>query len=431
MKLSVFETAGKIRELGGRALLVGGSVRDRLLGTEAKDLDLEVFGVRPERVLELFPQANTVGRAFGVIKVGNIDIAFPRRETKTSAGHKGFKIECDPGLSIAEAAARRDFTINAIYFDPLTEEYLDPYGGRRDLAAGILRQVSNHFSEDPLRVLRAMQFIARFDLTAAPELVETCRKMKPEGLPRERLFEEWSKLLLKGRKISKGLNFLRETGWVKYYPELDALIGCEQDPGWHPEGDVWNHTLECLDRMKTKDIVVALAVLCHDFGKPYCTKFDPEKGRIRSLGHDVIGVEYAISFLRRLTNEERILKEVPPLVKYHMAPHAYWRDQVGDAAVRRLAARVVRIDRLLKVAAADNTDPQALAWLKERSEAMQIARNVPKPLVLGRHLLSVGFKPGPRMGEVLKATYEAQLDGKFFDLQNGVKYAIIYNNSNK
>lgn len=432
MNFAGYEIASKIRELGGRALLVGGCVRDRLRGEDnPKDVDLEVFGVMPERVLAAFPGANTVGKSFGVIKVGNADIAFPRRETKTSPGHRGFAIECDPFLPLKAAAARRDFTVNAIYLDPLTDELLDPYGGAEDLRAGRLRAVSEHFAEDPLRVLRGMQFIARFDLTPAPELIATCRTMTPENLPPERQFEEWEKLLLQGKKISRGLEFLRATGWVEYYPELAACIGCEQDPEWHPEGDVWNHTLQCLDRMETDEIEVALAVLCHDFGKPYCTKFDPEKGRIRSLGHDTIGVEYALRFLRRLTNEEKILKAVPPLVQYHMAPHAYYRDGASDAAVRRLAARVGRIDRLLAVARADGASEAALDWLRRKSESLEVAANAPKPIVLGRHLLAEGFRAGPELGEILQATYEAQLDGEFFDLPNGVKYAIIYSKQHK
>ncbi|MBR4522936.1 MAG: CCA tRNA nucleotidyltransferase [Kiritimatiellae bacterium] len=416
---------------GGRALLVGGCVRDGLLGLEAKDIDLEVFGLVCEDVLKLFPGADTVGKSFGVIKLGNVDVAFPRRETKLGQGHKAFAIASDPHLTLTEAAARRDFTVNAIYQDPLTGEYLDPYGGIADLRAKVLKNVSGHFAEDPLRVLRGMQFIARFELEPAKELVEICRRMTPEGLPRERLFDEWQKLLLQGRKISRGLEFLRATGWVRYYPELAKCIGCEQDPAWHPEGDVWNHTLECLDRMEKGDIVVALAVLCHDFGKPYCTKFDPEAGRIRSLGHDVLGVKHTLNFLKRLTREERLLKEVPPLVQFHMAPYSYYRSRAGDSAVRRLSARVVRLDRLLKVAAADNTPPEAIAWLEGAAERLDIAQNAPKPIVLGRHLLALGMAPGPAMGQDLKALYEAQLDGRFFNLENGLELWYNMHSSSK
>lgn len=410
--------------------MVGGCVRDRILGREAKDIDFEVFGVDPAKAIAAFPGCNTVGKSFGVIKLGDIDIAFPRRETKLGSGHRGFAIEADPSLSLAEAAARRDFTINAIYEDPLTGERLDPYGGIADLEKRVLRQVSSHFAEDPLRVLRAMQFIARFDLSPAPELVAVCRGIGEEGLSKERKFEEWGKLLLKGEKISKGLSFLREVGWVEYYPELERCIGCGQDPVWHPEGDVWNHTLECLDRYAAwadahggaRDLVTAFAVLCHDFGKPFCTKFDPAKGRIRSLGHDEIGVEHARGFLLRLTDEIRLLKEVPALVREHMKPFAFWRDGAGDSAIRRLAARVGRIDRLIDVARADGASAESLEFLRAAAARLEVSQSAPKPIVLGRHLLERGMKSGPGMGKILAAAYEAQLDGRFFDVESGLDF---------
>ena len=366
---AALEVARIVRAAGGRALLVGGCVRDGLLGREPKDLDLECFGISaPDLQAALAEQfeLDLVGASFGVVKLHHleVDVALPRRETKLGLGHKAFEMEHDPNLTVAEASARRDFTVNAIYRDPLTDEILDPWNGRADLEKRVLRHVSDHFREDPLRVLRGMQFVARFDLDPAPETVATCRGMTPEGLPPERLFEEWAKLLTKGVKISKGLEFLRATGWVKYYPELERLIGCAQDPEWHPEGDVWNHTLCCLDAfagmrdegrgMGDEDLIVGLAVLCHDFGKPATSAYDPVRRRIRSLGHDEAGVEPTRSFLRRLTNEERILKEVPPLVQLHMRPFAMWKDRSSDNAIRRLAAKVVRIDRLVRVAAADD-----------------------------------------------------------------------------
>ena len=433
-----------VKRAGGRALLVGGCVRDELLGLAPKDFDLECFGISGQdlqRALEAEFELDLVGISFGVIKLKHleIDVAMPRRETKLGLGHRAFGMEYDPTLTIEEASARRDFTVNAIYKDPLTDEILDPWNGRGDLEKRILRHVSPHFVEDPLRVLRGMQFVARFDLTPASETIEVCRGMTPEGLAPERLFGEWEKLLVQGVKISKGLNFLKDVGWVKYYPELEKLIGCKQDPEWHPEGDVWNHTLCCLDAFAVErdrlavgadeDLVVGLAVLCHDFGKPACTSYDPVKKRIRSLGHDEEGVEPTLSFLRRLTKEERLLKEVPPLVRLHMRPFAMWRDKSSDGAIRRLAAKVVRIDRLLRVAAADDagrppfpSEPEPLKWLAEQAERLRVADSAPKPIVQGRDLIALGMKPGVEFGRILKAAYEAQLDGKFSDLKGGIKY---------
>ena len=244
--------ADVVRRSGGRAYLVGGCVRDRLLGHSPADFDMECFGISPDGLLRILGERfelDLVGASFGVIKLHGlgIDVATPRRETKLGMGHRAFETECDPGLTVREASARRDFTVNAIYEDPLTGEVIDPWCGRRDLRLRVLRHVGGHFCEDPLRVLRGMQFAARFDLAPAPETVDVCSEMTPENLPPERLFGEWEKLLTKGARISRGLGFLRETGWLRYYPELQRLVGCPQDPEWHPEGDVWNHTLCCLD----------------------------------------------------------------------------------------------------------------------------------------------------------------------------------------
>ena len=199
-----------------------------------------------------------------------------------------------------------------------------------------------------------MQFVARFGLEPAPETVAECRKMTWKDLPQERVFAEWTKLLVKGKKISAGLEFLRATGWVDAYPELKALVGCRQDPEWHPEGDVWNHTLASLDAFAeerslpdAEETIIGLAVLCHDFGKPATTRFDPKKNHIRSVGHDERGVEPTLSFLKRLTNEERILREVPPLVRYHMRPFAMWKGKSSLASLRPTTAvgRRIRASR--------------------------------------------------------------------------------------
>ena len=441
---AVRKVSGLVREAGGRALMVGGAVRDLLLGEKAvKDIDLEVFGVEPERLQCVLGRSfpfDPCGVSFGVLKLQRfaIDVSLPRRESKRGIGHKGFLIDSDPNLSVLEAASRRDFTVNAIYYDPIEERLEDPYEGVADLRARVLRHVSNKFVEDPLRVLRGMQFIARFDLRPAPETVALCRTITMEDLPPERLFEEWGKLLKKGRQIGRGLAFLRETGWVNYFPELKRLIGCRQDPKWHPEGDVWNHTCLCLDafaRRRTgdpdEDLIVGLAVLCHDFGKPATTRW--LRGHLRSLGHDEAGVAPTLSFLRRLTNEERILKEVPPLVQCHMQPFSLWRAHAGDSAVRRLAMKVVRIDRLLRVARADDEGRppekaggtscgEDIQWLAAAAERLRVAAAAPKPILQGRDLIAMGYRPSPQFGAWLKECFEAQLDGAFSDLDGAIAY---------
>lgn len=445
VRTAVLTIARLVRSAGGRALMVGGAVRDLLLGaSDVKDVDLEVFGLDASRLQAVLAPAfafDACGASFGVLKIKHVDIdvALPRRESKRGRGHKGFLVDADPNLSIAEAASRRDFTINAMYYDPLDETFEDPYGGVADLERRVLRHVSPKFIEDPLRVLRGMQFVARFGLTAAPETVAVCRTMDIEDLPPERLCDEWRKLLTKGIQIARGLAFLRAVGWTKYFPELRALIGCRQDPHWHPEGDVWNHTCWALDAFArhrigdaTEDFIVGLAVLCHDFGKPATTRYDPVKRRIRSLGHDTAGVKPTRAFLRRLTHEERILRDVPPLVNGHMQPFSLWRSHAGDAAIRRLALRVGRIDRLLRVAQADvEGRPPAegeaprgeeLRWLAEQAERLRLAAVAPKPIVQGRHLIALGYAPSPQFATWLSACFEAQLDGAFTDVDGGVRY---------
>ncbi|MGN0847793.1 MAG: CCA tRNA nucleotidyltransferase [Kiritimatiellia bacterium] len=439
--------AERVRAAGGRAWLVGGAVRDLLLGgIPVKDVDLEVFGLAPERLKEVVGEAfafDACGLSFGVLKIKHhaIDVSLPRRESKRGTGHRGFLIDADPNLSVAEAASRRDFTINALYYDPLAGCFEDPFGGADDLRNGVLRHVSPKFVEDPLRVLRGMQFIARFGLKPAWETVGVCRRMTIEGLPPERLFEEWAKLLTKGVHIGRGLAFLRRTAWVKYFPELAALIGCKQDPAWHPEGSVWNHTCLCLDafarqrdargRDAAEDIVVGLAVLCHDFGKPATTRFDRATKHIRALGHDVAGVRPTQSFLRRLTGETRLLREVPSLVREHMQPHSLWKGKAGDAAIRRLSARV-RIDRLIRVEQADaegrpassneTFEGEDLKWLAAAAERLRVAEAAPKPILMGRHLIEMGYRPSPEFKTWLDACYEAQLDGAFAELKGARSY---------
>lgn len=430
-----------VREKGGRAYFVGGCVRDWLMGVEPKDLDIEIYGIEPDALEEILSRKfkfEIVGKSFGVwiLKGYDIDVSIPRRERKTGEGHKAFEIEGDPYMSVEDACARRDFTINAILYDYLENEIIDPYGGVKDIEKKILRHTSDRFSEDPLRVLRAMQFSARFNFSVAEETVELCSKIPFENLPPERVFEEWKKLILRGRKISYGLNFLLACGWIKYFPELAATVGCEQDPFWHPEGDVFTHTGFCMDSFaedrigdEWEDLVVGFAVLCHDFGKPLTTTVGKD-GKIHSYGHDVAGVKPTVKFLERMTRERALIEQVVPLVQRHMAILDMWRSKAGDAAIRRLAAKVVRIDRLVRVDKADRNgrppiepeeSPQGM-WIMERANELKVRDSAPVPIVMGRHLIDAGLKPGPGFGDVLKAAYDAQLDGVFSDLEGGMAH---------
>lgn len=430
-----------IADAGGQAWLVGGSVRDCVCGTGSQDLDLEVFGLEAGNLQDVLTQhfpLNLVGQSFGIIKLRDvpIDVGLPRRESKQGLGHRGFEINSDPLMSLPEAAARRDFTINAIYADPLTGLVEDPFNGLEDLGKGILRHTSPAFGEDPLRVLRGMQFVARFHLQAAPETIALCRKIGMEGLAPERIHCEWVKLITLGEKPSLGLDFLKETGWLVFFPELDALRGCSQDPVWHPEGDVWVHTLHSLDVFAAEktgdpweDLVVGLAVLCHDLGKPETTKIGVD-GRIRSLGHEQSGVPEAEKFLGRMTNHHKLIKEVTPLVQEHMRPSTLFQSDISDAGIRRLAVRVGRIDRLIRVARADalgrpplvSPDYPAGDWLRERAEALGVGSSMPEPLIMGRHLVQLGQEPGPQFTKWLARCYEAQLAGRVTTIEEGLDF---------
>lgn len=430
-----------IRRAGGRTWVVGGSVRDLALGRQPRDLDLEVFGIPPGRLHALLEEqfsVQFVGKAFGVFKLVGVpvDISIPSRLLADHGSVSGLLRQADPDMDIDEALARRDFTINAMAWDPDTLELCDPFNGRADLAAHVLRHASDRFTEDPLRVLRGMQLAARFELTPAPETVELCKTLSQDGQPNERLWEEWKKLLVQGSKPSLGLTFLHNTGWLRFYPELAALQGCKQDPLWHPEGDVWIHTLHCLDWFagertgrREEDLIIGLAILCHDFGKPLTTRID--NGRITSRGHEQEGAEPTRRFLERLTNQQNVIDEVVPLIQCHLRPRALYDAQASDSAVRRLARQVRRIDCLVRVARADHAGrpPKpfdgfpAGEWLLDRARKIQVETQAPAPIIMGRHLLELGMPPGAEMGRLLDDCYEAQLDGLFSTLEEGLTYA--------
>lgn len=433
---------------GGRALLVGGCVRDLLIGLEPKDWDLEVYGVEPAKLralLDRFGPANVVGEAFAVYKLGpTLDVSLPRRERKSGRGHKAFVIEGDPSMSFEDAARRRDFTVNSILKDPLTGEVIDPFNGREDIDRKILHAVSvDTFPEDSLRVLRAAQLAARFKFDIEPNTVALCRAIDLSDLPAERVWGEIEKLLLRARRPSIGLHWLRELGAIaQLFPELNTLIDVPQDKEWHPEGDVFVHTALVADRAReliddlphAKQITVMLAALAHDFGKPGTTEF--VEGRIRSRGHEEAGVAPTKSFLDRLNihtlDGYDVRSQVLALVRDHLKPGEFFkkREEVGDGAFRRLA-RKCELDLLYRVAKADslsrNTDAvprekwftsEAQEWFIQRAKELEVDQQPPAPILLGRHLLEMGLEAGPRVGEITRVVYEMQLDGRIRTLED-------------
>ena len=447
LSFELTKLANAIHQQGGQPILVGGSVRDYLLGQRLpKDLDLEVYCLEAnklEGVLSQFGKVLRVGKSFGVLKLitkhAEYDVSLPRRESKSGKGHKGFLVNADPQMTFEEASARRDFTVNSIGFDPIQQQWLDPHRGQEDLKKGILRHVGPAFAEDPLRVLRGAQFAARLNFQMAPETIELCQTLDLNELSRERLLGEFAKLLLRAERPSFGLEILRQTKALRFFPELEALIGVPQDPTWHPEGCVWTHTLMVVDEAaklrvgeEKNDLVLMFGALCHDFGKPETTIW--KDGHWRSPAHDVMGMQPTEKFLRRLTDEASLIEKVTVLVREHLRPSMLYndREKVTPGAIRRLALRV-SIPELLLVAEADHfgrTTEDALRrefpakqWLLDQASKLDVRDEKPKPLLKGRHLLQLGMRPGPQMGKVLEEAFALQLDGAIVDFDGAKAWA--------
>lgn len=439
---------------GGRPFLVGGCVRDSLLGLVPKDFDVEVFGMdwnTLAKTLSPFGPTNVVGKHFGVIKVrvndSEYDISLPRRERKTCEGHKGFSIEPDPDLGEREASARRDFTINALMFDLVAGKIKDHCNGVADLNNRILRHTSPAFREDPLRVLRAFQFAARFNLTLAPETASLCQSMVDTftELPRERVWGEWHKFATQGTKPSRGLAVLKESGWLKHFPELAALDGLPQEPEWHPEGDVLTHVGHCLDALvslpgyvtadaETRE-TLSFAVLCHDLGKATTTEHAEKNGvpRWTSPGHDREGGPLVESFLEKLGSPLELRERVRNLVLSHHAHQSWPLEGPTDATVRRLSRKLepATIEELTIVMEADHRGrPPLLSEktqiridrLRESAQRLVVETKPPAAILLGRDLIALGRKPGPDFAPILQEAFEAQLDGVFSNHEEGMAW---------
>jgi tRNA nucleotidyltransferase (CCA-adding enzyme) len=422
----------------GRALLVGGAVRDLLREQPAKDIDIEVHGLalkQLEEILKEFGHVRLVGKAFGVLRIDGLDVdwSIPRVD---SSGRKP-KVTFDPHMPLDQAMRRRDLTINAMAIDMVTQELQDPFNGLRDLQAGILRVPDKElFTEDPLRYFRVMQFIGRFQMTPDKELYELGKTMDLNDISQERIVEEFAKLCIKGTKPSLGIQWLHDTGRLKtILPEIYATIGIEQDSEWHPEGDVYEHSKQAMDAAASSEyksdedkLTMVLAALCHDVGKAVATQVID--GRIRSLGHDVKGVPIAKSFLGRVINTQKIKDTVLKLVRHHMVPVAFIKNNATSSAYKRLAKKLApetNIQELAHLSYCDksgrNPDRQApfeicpeelIEVFVERSKQYGVDLDPEPPVLMGKDLLDK-VEPGPKLGKLLEKAYKIQIEENIID----------------
>ncbi len=427
--------AAAVEKEGGKTYYVGGCVRDLLLGRDSKDIDIEVHGIelkQLENILDHLGERISKGESFGVMGIRHydVDIAMPRAETATGRGHKDFEISIDPFLGEEKAALRRDFTINALMQNVLSGEILDFYGGYRDLKEKKLRHVSEkHFPEDPLRVFRGAQFAARFGLTISEDTREICRKIPVDALAGERIMEELNKALLKAEKPSVFFEELRIMNQLDvWFPEVKALINLPQSAQYHPEGDVWNHTMQVVDQAaKLKDkaekpLYLMLSALCHDFGKAVTTK--EINGQLHAYNHEVNGLPLVEQFLTRITKEKKLIEYVLNMTRMHMEPNMKVASGSSVKSFMGMFNRSVCPEDLLLLARADFTgcrekNMQPTVMESKYVETQIILNNMLEiyqermnaPYIMGRDLIEYGFRPGPLFSEALEYAHKLRLAG--------------------
>ena len=436
----VKQIAERVADAGGRAYCVGGFVRDKMLGRKSPDVDIEVHRIRPEVLKEILGSLGTplsYGRSFGIYSLAghDIDIAMPRRERRTGPKHTDFEVEIDPFIGTLEAARRRDFTVNALMEDVLSGEIIDHFGGLADLKAGVIRHVDDRtFAEDPLRVLRAAMFAARFGSRVAPETVELCRSMDLSDLSRERVEGELRKALLGSERPSLFFETLREMDQLDvWFPELKALIGIEQDPVYHPEGDVWVHTMEVVDRAAkyrdrtTDPYALMLLALTHDMGKAVTTEFI--KGRIHAYDHENRGVPIAEAFVRRITGEKSVIRYVKNMLPLHMRPNMHAYSKPGIKSTNRMFDAAEAPEDLIWFAMADRplmAGDEAFSgdsgFLFERLKIYE--EIMARPHVSGRDLIEAGLEPGEDFSDILAYAHKLRLAG--IDRDSALRQTLAY-----
>jgi tRNA nucleotidyltransferase (CCA-adding enzyme) len=402
------EVARAARDAGGRALLVGGYVRDALLGLAPKDADMEIYGIEANALREMLQKlgrVDCVGESFRVYKLVwrarsgstpraryELDVSLPRRDKKVGAGHRGFEVEGDPFASVEDAARRRDFTVNAILLDPISREILDPFGGREDLRNRVLRVVdAAHFAEDSLRVLRAVQFAARFEMRVEESSAALCRAIPLSDLPRERIWGEVEKWLLKAEKPSIGLHVAHELKVLqKLFPFLETAL---ERRGAQVGSTLDNAAHEKSDLPFPRQTTLMLCALGIFLGK------NEVESLLASLGVFTIG-GYDVRRQTIVLCGER--KRISDWFRH--------KDEIEDKEFRFLSARLEPL-MLYKLARARG-DYEAAAWFQDKMKTLDVWHGPPEPFLQGRHLLELGMQPGPRVGEVLQTVWIAQLAGE-------------------
>lgn len=421
------QIARRVRAEGGRVFYVGGYVRDLLLKKENKDIDIEVHGIAPrqlEAILDSLAPRVCIGESFGIygLKGYSLDIAMPRKEKVRGRGHRDFDIFVDPFIGTEMASRRRDFTINALMQDVLSGEIVDHHGGVRDLSAGILRHVDDaSFGEDPLRVLRGAQFAARLEFVLAPETALLCSKMDLSCLPRERIEGEVRKALLKAKRPSVFFESLRQMNQLDvWFSELKALIGIEQNPKYHAEGDVWIHTMRVLDEAACLRIRVEnsfgfmLGALTHDLGKALCS--ERINGVVHAYEHEMKGLEPASALLGRMTGEAKLIEYALNLVELHMKPVLAASQGASVKKTNHLLDRAIDPEALICIGLADDrgriTEAPCAAYAdfwRERLEAYRAC--MARPGVRGKDLIEAGLKPDADFKEILAYAHKLHLAG--------------------
>ena len=419
--------AQRVSDAGGRVYYVGGCVRDQLMGRESKDLDVEVHGVSPhalEAILDTLGERTAIGESFGIyaLKGCGVDIAMPRKEHLRGRGHRDFDVFVDPDLGTRDAARRRDFTVNAMLRDVLTGALIDPFRGKHDLQRGILRHVDDEtFPEDPLRVLRAAQFAARFGFQVAKETVKLCSAMDLTALSKERVMLELEKALLQSDRPSIFFETLREMRQLRpWFSECADLIGVPQSPRFHTEGDVWTHTMLVLDAAAQyrdraeRPLGLMLAALTHDFGKPATTEY--ESGKYHAYEHEKQSAKLAETFLRRLTNETSLIDYVTSLTALHMKPNVIVASGASLKTSNRMFDRASDPEALICLSMADGQgtiSPYPYVSCEENLETrLQLYREtMAQPYVMGRDLIDAGLEPGPDFSDFLALAHKLRLAG--------------------